>query len=83
VSGSNLLNEQHLDVTLDTYWALTEELSSHFLINNKYILCYVNNINKKGKPGYVAPSSMRLVLPQGRRKLVMGWCHSEFPPMWE
>jgi len=43
---------------------MTEEPASHFVINNKHILCYVNNVNKKWKPGYVASSSMRLVLPE-------------------
>jgi len=48
VSGFNLLNEQHLDVTLDADWAITEKPASHFVINNKHILCYVNNVNKNG-----------------------------------
>jgi len=49
----------------------------HFVVNNKHILCYVNIIKKKGKPEYISLSSMRLVLPQGSRKLVMGLCHSK------
>jgi len=29
VSGSDLSNKQHLDVTLSAYWAMTEEANSH------------------------------------------------------
>jgi len=39
VIGSDLSNKQRLDVTLEAYWALTEEPISHFVVNHKHVLC--------------------------------------------